>query len=120
MSIIAKPSVVGNAKGVTYGQDGSGKTYSMDVKSEVNKNGAINPHSITSINEVPGGIIRKSGDQLRNAQAPRSGSSVSQNSENVNNSITKLADLSNDISSKVGNKAKKATKKPLTSQINTF
>lgn len=106
-----KPSVVGYAKEVTYGQDGSGKTYSMDVKSEVNKNGAINPHSITSINEVPGGIIRKSGDQLRNAQAPRSSSSVSQNSENVNNSVTKLADLGYDVSKEIGSRAKKVAKK---------
>ena len=38
-------------------------------------------------------------------------SNVSQNGENVNNSVTKLADLSFDVSSRVGSKAKKAAKK---------
>ena len=37
--------------------------------------------------------------------------SVSQNSENVNNSVTRLADLGYDVSSKVGSKAKKVAKK---------
>ena len=80
-----KPDVIGYVKGKSYGQDGSGKVYEMSVKSEINKNGATNPHSITSINEVPGGIIRKSGDQVRNAQAPRSASNIPQNNASVKN-----------------------------------
>lgn len=39
------------------------------------------------------------------------GNSVSQNSENVNNGITRLADLGYDVSQEVGSKAKKVAKK---------
>lgn len=83
----SKSDVEGYYTGTSYGKDGTGKIYEMNVKSQVKKDGSNNPYAITNLNEALGRGYLKSGDQTRNAQAPLSETRIAQNTLDVNAKI---------------------------------
>jgi len=76
--------------------EGKGNLYTADY--DITKNGSSDKEPTSGRKSLVG-----SGASTK--------SSVSQNGENVNNSVTRIADLGSDISKEVGSKAKKVAKK---------
>ena len=106
----AKPNVDHYISGRVAVDLGDGKIYQPRVDIEVNKKGQVIAYDIADIKESSAYHLDGQ-PQVRKTRTQSRVSSVSQNGENVNNSVTKLADLGYDVSKEIGSRAKKVAKK---------
>lgn len=98
------------------GENVNGKKIYPEVVYRVNSNGDVVLHDVTKINRLPT-TESPNHNPRRHFEPPRDNgqssdnSTISQNSNNVNNGITRLADLGYDISKDMGDNTKKALDK---------
>lgn len=106
----AKPNVDHYISGTVAVDLGDGKIYTPRVDVEVNKKGQAIGYDIANIKESSTYHLDDQ-PQVRKTRIQGRTSSISQNTDNVNNGITKLADMGYDVSKDVQKKTKNWVKK---------